>query len=109
MRIAVTDALSTSKAAIKEALRKDSSLDARLSQSGTLDSLGKRLYGWQKAFAFCTDPQPFQQLDEFVVSQVADYLMFVSRAIGGANSTMRMAVYGIPSTKAMFGAKSSRI
>jgi RNA-directed DNA polymerase len=102
MRKSVTEALSTSKAAIKESVRKGGGLDPKLSQSGTLEALGKRLYGWQKAFAFCTDPQPFQHLDDFVSAQVVDYQGFIGRMTKSAPAPLQMLIYGIPATKDMF-------
>lgn len=102
MKTGVTEALSKSKAAIREAVRKGGGLDPKLSQSGTLDALGKRLYGWQKAFSFCTEPQPFQNLDDFVSRQVESYQAYVGRMLRKANTPVQMLIYGIPSTKDMF-------
>lgn len=102
MKDGVRETLSKSKSAIKEAVRKGEGLDPKLSQSGTLDSLGRRLYGWQKAFSFCTEPQPFQQLDDFVSRQVSDYQAVVDRTLKQASVSVQMSVYGIPSTRDMF-------
>ncbi|TBC94953.1 hypothetical protein ELH26_13395 [Rhizobium leguminosarum] len=98
----VTKSLSDSKSAIKEALRTKKSLHQKLSRTGTLDSIGKKIYGWQKAFAFCTDDQPFEQLDDFVGKQISDYEAILGRMLGTADRTTRMLVVGIPSMQAMF-------
>jgi hypothetical protein len=98
----VTKSLSDSKSAIKEALRTKKSLHQKLSRTGTLDSIGKKIYGWQKAFAFCTDDQPFEQLDDFVGKQISDYEAILGRMLGTADQTTRMMVVGIPSMQAMF-------
>ena len=108
MKKAVNEALSNSKAAIKEAIRKGGGLDPKLSQSGTLKSIGERLYGWQKAFAFCTEPTQFQQLDEFVSGQVKDYQAIVGRNLKHASVPIQMLVYGIPTTKDMFEASQRK-
>jgi RNA-directed DNA polymerase len=104
MRNSVTEALSNSKAAIREAIRKGGGLDIKLSQSATLDAIGRRLYGWQKAFAFCTDLQAFQQLDDHVANHILDYQEFVRRSLKGKSAEIQMLVYGIPSTRALFAA-----
>lgn len=104
MRNSVTEALSNSKAAIREAIRKGGGLDIKFSQSATLDAIGRRLYGWQKAFAFCTDLQPFQQLDDHVATHVLDYQEIVRRRLKGTSAEIHMMVYGIPSTRALFSA-----
>lgn len=100
----MTEALSNSKAAIREAIRKGGGLDIKFSQSATLDAIGRRLYGWQKAFAFCTDLQPFQQLDDHVATHVLDYQEIVRRRLKGTSAEIHMMVYGIPSTRALFSA-----
>ncbi|WP_109671002.1 reverse transcriptase domain-containing protein [Roseicyclus mahoneyensis] len=102
MKVGVREALSTSKAAIKEALRKGSNLNPKHSQSATLDALGKRVYGWQKSFAFCNQRQPFDQLDNFVSEQVSDYHGFVVRQLGKADPRMKAMILGVPSTAALF-------
>ena len=93
---------SESKAAIKEAVRKAHGLNPKLSQSATLDQLGKRLYGWQKAFAMCNQRQAFEQLDDYVIKQVVDYQACVTRFLGTAAPAVQMMVFGIPSTGEMF-------
>ncbi len=108
MKDGVIEALSKSKAAIKDAIHKGGGLDPKLSQSGTLKSLGERLYGWQKAFAFCTEPTQFQHLDDFVSRQVSDYQRFTDRSIRKASVPVQMLIYGIPSTKDMFEASRKK-
>jgi retron-type reverse transcriptase len=98
----VTKLLSDSKSAIKEALRTKKSLHPKLSRTGTLDSIGKRIYGWQKAFSFSTDSAPFEQLDEFVGKQISDYEAIVGRMLAGGDQINRMIAIGIPSTHSMF-------
>ncbi|TKA95167.1 hypothetical protein FAZ78_18290 [Cereibacter changlensis] len=109
MRDSVTTALSESKCAIKEAVNKGGGLHPKLSQSGTLDQIGKRIYGWQKAFAFCNQPQPFSQLDEFVAERVNDYQEFVWRTLRNKTPATRMMVLGIPSARRMFDEASMRV
>jgi hypothetical protein len=104
MKVGVREALATSKAAIKEALRKGSNLNPTHSQSATLDALGKRVYGWQKSFAFCNQRQPFDQLDNFISAQVSDYHGFVVRQLGKTNPRVKAMILGVPSTAGMFDA-----
>ena len=102
MREGVTETLSGSKSAIKEAVRKGSKLNSKMSQSATIDTLGKKIYGWQKSFAFCTHGQPFQQLDEHVAKQVGDYQGFIGRTLKDLSPPIQMMILGIPSTQHMF-------
>lgn len=102
MKEGVRETLASSKAAIKEALTKGTSLNSRYSQSATLDSLGKRIYGWQKSFAFCNRRQPFEHLDDYVSKQVADYHGVVVRQLGKADHRVKAMILGVPSTADMF-------
>ena len=58
MKEGVRETLAASKSAIKEALTKGISLNSKQSQSAILDFLGRRIYGWQKSFAFCNQRNP---------------------------------------------------
>ncbi len=98
----VTKSLSASKTAIQSFLKKSNVFHAKSSKAATLDIIGKRIYGWQKAFAFCTDVQPFEQLDSFIAKQVGDYDAYVMRSLNGATALARMQVLGVPSTTEMF-------
>jgi hypothetical protein len=102
LKAGVTESLSASKAAIKEAVRRGGGLNPKLSQSATLDTLGKRVYGWQKSFAFCNQRQPFQHLDDFVASQVSHYQRFISRQLANVDPKIQMIILGVPSTSQMF-------
>lgn len=107
MKEGVRDALSSSKAAIKQAVQGKRKLDPAKSQSATLSVLGKRIYGWQKSFGFCNDIQPFRHLDDYIADQVVDYQGFIMRTLRGADQHMQMTVSGIPSTEDMFHASRS--
>lgn len=102
MRKSVSDALSESKSAIKEAVRKGEGFNPKFSTSATLHSLGNQIYGWQKAFAFCNQPQPFLQFDDYVAKQVMNYRVIVERFLKGTGAQLQMQVLGIPSTYQMF-------
>lgn len=104
----VRETLGSSKAAIKEALTKGTSLNSKHSQSATLESLGKRIFGWQKSFAFCNQRQPFQHLDDFVAKQVADYHSAIVRLLGKADHRTKAMILGIPSTADMFDSAQER-
>ncbi|WP_194299923.1 reverse transcriptase domain-containing protein [Acetobacter conturbans] len=102
MKEVVRETLATSKAAIKEALTKGAPLNSKHSQSATLDSLNKRIYGWQKSFAFCNQRQPFEHLDEYISKQVSGYHGAIVRQLGRANDGIKTMILGVPSTSAMF-------
>lgn len=102
MKEGVRETLASSKAAIKEALTKGSSLNSKHSQSATLDTLGKRIYGWQKSFAFCNQRQPFEHLDDYVSKQIADYHGAIVRQLGRTDHRVKAMILGVPSTADMF-------
>lgn len=102
MKEGVRETLASSKAAIKEALTKGTSLNSKHSPSATLSSLGKRIYGWQKSFAFCNQRQPFEHLDDYVEKQVADYHGVIVRQLGKADNRVKAMILGVPSTAHMF-------
>jgi RNA-directed DNA polymerase len=102
MKDSTVGAISESKAQIKDATSTNKELPAKFSQSGTLDRLGKKIYGWQKSFAFCTDEQPFRLLDEYISKQVVDYVGFISRVLSKRDQRTQAMILGIPSTQKMF-------
>jgi len=98
----VRETLAASKSAIKEALTKGTSLNPKHSQSAVLESLGRRIYGWQKSFAFCNQRQPFEHLDVYISKQVADYHGVIVRQLGKADHQTKSMILGVPSTAKMF-------
>ena len=102
MKEAVRETLATSKAAIKDAVANGGTLNPKYSQSASLEALGKRVYGWQKSFAFCNQRQPFEHLDNFISSQTLDYHGFIVRQISKADKRVKTMILGVSSTAAMF-------
>lgn len=102
MKAGVREALASSKAAIKEALVKGKPLNSKHSHSATLDTIGKRMYGFQKSFAFCNQRQPFEHLDNHISKMVADYHGGIVRLLGSADYRVRAMMLGVPATCAMF-------
>lgn len=102
MKEGVRETLSASKTAIKEPLTKGNSLNSKHSHSATLNSLGRRIYGWQKSFAFCNQRQPFEHLDDYVAKLVADYHSVIVRQLGKADLRVKAMILGVPSTADMF-------
>jgi RNA-directed DNA polymerase len=100
----VTIAISQSKKEIRTALDSRKNLVPKYSRTSTLDAIAKRVYGWQKAFSFCTDDLPFKQLDDYISDQVSNYEASISRMLAKSDRATQMAVIGIPSTQAMFRA-----
>lgn len=101
LKTEVTKSLSESKSAILSSLKDGKPLHSKQSKTGVLDSISKRIYGWQKAFAFCNDAQPFHTIDDFVARQVSDYEGATMRMLTSASTMQRMRVIGIPSTEEM--------
>lgn len=109
----VSQIMSASKRGIKELLSKDKPLDSKLSQSAVLHALGRKIYGWQKSFAFCTDSHEFRRLDTDIVSKVSDYEGWIRKQTGSLQAEKRMQILGIPSTEKLFendtGRRQSRV
>ena len=102
LKKSVVEALSSSKAAIKDAGHTGKDLNPKLSQSAVLHTLGNRIYGWQKAFTFCNQRQPFEHLDNYISKQVMDYQWFIHRQLQGSPASTQAMILGIPSTIKMF-------
>jgi hypothetical protein len=104
----LTSTLSKSKAAIVEAIRTGKTMDPRLSHSAVLQSVGKKIFGWQKSFSFCTDSNPFRQLDDYITSQINMYEAFIFRRKTGIDPQLKMAISGIPSTELLHKSDRAR-
>jgi hypothetical protein len=98
----VSKTMSASKRGIKELLSKGQPLDSKLSQSAILHTLGKKIYGWEKSFSFCTDSQEFKRLDTDIVTKVSDYEGWIRNKIESLPAMDRMQILGIPSTQKLF-------
>lgn len=99
----ITAILSESKAAIKATIEQGKALDPGKSRSAVLQSIGRKVFGWQRSFAFCTHVQPFQQLDADLGKKVMDYENWLRRKTQGLTISLKLKVLGIPSTEALFG------
>ncbi|PZX10562.1 reverse transcriptase (RNA-dependent DNA polymerase) [Palleronia aestuarii] len=102
MKEVVRETLVASKSTIKEALAKGTALNPKQSQSAVLHTLGERIYGWQKSFAFCNQRQPFEHLDVYVAKQIADYHGVIVRQLGKADHQTKAMILGVPSIANMF-------
>ena len=98
----VQDDLSASKAAISAYLAKGNKLDPKAARSAVLQTTGKRLYGWQRSFAFCTDEQEFKKLDADIAKCVSDYDGWVCRKTRNVDMRKMLEVLGVPSTERLF-------
>ena len=94
--------LSASKKGIKDLLSNGKPLDPNLSQSSALHALGRKIYGWQKSFAFCTDPQEFRQLDRDVFSKVSNYDNWIRDKTRTLSVNKRSEILGVPSAQKLF-------
>ncbi len=104
----VSKTVSASKKGIYELLSKGKPLDPKLPQSAVLHALGKKIYGWQKSFAFCTDSQEFRQLDTDIVRKVSDYENWIRKKTGSLPAKKRMEILGIPSAEKLFEKDTGR-
>src|SRR5690606_5174218 len=72
-------AISDSKFGIHKLLAGKSGFRKDHSFSCTLQSISDLIYGWQKAFAFCSDAKPFEEIDNYISGIVLDYKGYVGR------------------------------
>ena len=100
--------LSSSKAAINKFISKSAGIDPSLSKSAVLQSIGKKIYGWQKSFSFCTEAQVFHDIDTDISKKILDYEQFVIRKTKSLGIDQRMHIIGIPSMEDLFNKKSDR-
>jgi len=97
----IASALSSSKEAINKSLNSGKVLEPIMSQSSTLQTISKKIYGWQKSFSFCTDDQPFRQLDEYIARQLNDYDSYIRRKLDGQPLSAKAMVMGVLCTANM--------
>ncbi|MGF1606375.1 MAG: reverse transcriptase domain-containing protein [Rhodothalassiaceae bacterium] len=99
----VSSSISASKKAINASIHEGKMLPPSLSESAVLQAIGKKIYGWQKSFAFCNDPQPFAQLDSEIFAKISDYRSWVFRKTQSlADNGLRGRIYGVRDMAAMF-------
>ncbi|MEQ9586538.1 MAG: reverse transcriptase domain-containing protein [Parvibaculaceae bacterium] len=94
----VADALSKSKNGIKEFAIQGETLPPNLSESHTLQAIGKKIQGWRQSFSFCNDQAPFAQLDLDIQKKVVGYKNFVMRICRKVPAEKATQVYGVPLT-----------
>ena len=100
----VADLLSGSKAAIINTLRHGKSFSAGQAESFVLQAIGKKVYGWQKSFAFCNDAAMFKKVDEDIQKKVIDYRNWVMKNAKSATPQAKMQIFGIPQMAQMSSA-----
>ncbi|MGF0540386.1 reverse transcriptase domain-containing protein [Agrobacterium sp. ES01] len=100
----VSEAISASRKAINELVQQGKQFNPKHSRSTVIHTLGKKLFGWEKSFAFCTDAQAFKLVDADVAAKVIDYEQWVQRKIKGLSPDMIMLILGIPITEQLFHA-----
>ena len=101
--------LSKSQGTIKRFKDKGGEFPAPQSPSAVLHTLGKKLYGWQKSFAFCDEVGAFEYIDERIAKRVEKYNQIVGRHTRGLALSEKAIVYGIPSTASMFDAAKRQV
>lgn len=99
LRTSVASTLSASKHAINETIHSKKEFNRKMAQSAVLQTLGKKIFGWQRSFSFCTDTLPFKQLDEYIIAQISDYEIFLLRKLAKIDSRTKMMILGIPSAE----------
>ena len=108
VKMDVDDALTASKRNITAFLASGKSIERGFARSATLDRIGKKLFGWQKSFAFCTDHQAFRALDADVARRVLDYEHWVHRKTLKLAPDQIMEVLGIPNTEDLYRVDQER-
>lgn len=98
----VSETISASKRCIKRLISDGKPLDPKLSRSAVLQTLGKKIYGWQKSFAFCTDAQEFKRLDATVAIKIFDYEQWIRARTKALSPDELMEIVGITSTERLF-------
>lgn len=102
--------ISASKKSIREYIETGKQINPKLSRSTVLYTLGKKMFGWQKSFAFCTNSQAFNRVDKEISKKVGDYEYWIRRTAGHLSNDRLMPILGIPNTTHLFEAdKSKRI
>jgi len=98
----INKTISVSKSSINEYLSNDKRMDSNLSRSSVLHSIGKKIYGWEKSFSFCTSAVEFAALDARIMKVISNYEYWIRRKTKNTPPEILMAVLGVPSTKFLF-------
>ncbi len=98
----INKAISISKNSMTEYLSDQKRMDINSSRSSILHSIGKKVYGWEKSFSFCTSAHEFAMLDARIVKVISDYENWIRRKTKNTPPEILMAVLGVPSTKFLF-------
>lgn len=98
----VRDEFSKSRKAIERFVKTEGSFNSRHSRSATIERVGKKLYGWQKSFSFCTDGQVFRTIDGKVSRYLNDYDHIIHRKTLGAQDLIRVQALGLPNLNQMY-------
>lgn len=104
----VAKILSASKASINDLIHKNKSLDPNQAQSAVLYAVGKKIFGWQRSFAFCNDIEPFRQLDKKLAAKINDYEHWISRNLKNLDVSRKLQILGIPSVEALHSENRKR-
>ncbi|PRZ46000.1 reverse transcriptase domain-containing protein [Tritonibacter scottomollicae] len=97
----VSDMISKSKAAINASITQGKKLPPSQSESFVIQAIGKKVYGWQKSFAFCSETSVFASVDADIQTKVSDYRNWVHKKSKSAPVDVRMVVFGVPQTEHM--------
>lgn len=97
----VSKIISKSKSSISKYMKQNIDLNPHHSESSTIQSIGKKLFGWQKSFSFCTDSTTFAQLDKDMQRKISDYRNWVHKKCKFVSAERQMLIYGIPQTEKM--------
>ena len=98
----IAETLSNSKKGIFNQTRGISDLHPKMSQSAVLQTVGRKMYGWQKSFSFCTEPKPFSDLDKAINKDIENYNSHVHREAKKVDLQVRMKILGIPNLGELF-------
>ncbi|OCP01814.1 MULTISPECIES: reverse transcriptase domain-containing protein [unclassified Ensifer] len=101
---AVSQTLASSRKEVHIAMKKGGRIGPKVTYSATLETVGKKVFGWQKSFDFCSEEQPFKSIDKFVYDEIENYGRYIARMLRKADQETKMMVLGVPSTLHLFRA-----
>jgi RNA-directed DNA polymerase len=77
-------------------------MDFSQSRTDVLYKIGRKLFGWQKAYSFCTNSQEFIRVDQNIHRKIHDYEQWIRRRSERLSVDKLMPIVGIPSVQRLF-------
>ncbi len=90
--------ISKSKRLIAIAIDSGKPLKTTASQSAVVQRVGRKVFGWQKAFKFCTDTGEFRIVDKKIADMVFEYERWVRSRTKKLSISKFADILGVPNT-----------